>query len=280
MRGPYPIIGWFSLLSALFSQPIYGQADSIAPRRAHSVRSVLPEYDQIVTRYGIHNELFVVQLVQKNGVLIRSDSFRMLSGVSASGFPLDSASRMSQQGPTRIMYPDGGLHVACEYKRGRLDGPFIAYDEEGILKRRDYYRKGRLVHSRCYTPAGAVQPCQAFYQQAKFVGQWSEVEAYMGQKLDSLVDGERVWRIRARLKINALGQLAAISVGVDGLTSMAPQLPQLRDYVGQLIWGLAGRAGGGLSWQPAVLDGRANGSICILMLFRSNGVVECRLSYE
>ena len=266
-------------LCSLSGRVVLAQMDSSPDQPANVVRRTHPEYDEEIMYYGKHNKYFSVRIFQKNGVLFRLDSYMLLPKVLPNGFQLDSLGRIVHHGPTKIMYSSGQVYLSCDYKDGLVNGPFQLFYENGAIKRREYYKAGRVKQSQCYTPTGEEQPCKPFYQTAQFAGDEKLLTNYLKRKLDSLVDGERIWTIRATLTINEIGQVINVRTAVMTDVATKPKIPVVNSYVRGIIQNMPEWTADNLNWKPALSDGVATSSTCNVSVFRVNGSLRCELSY-
>lgn len=269
------------VLMGLIFLPGYvrAQADSVQRSSGSAIRRVHPEYDEEIVYFGKHNQYFTVKVFRKNGVLFRMDTYNVLPKTLSNGFQLDSLSRIIHHGTTKIMYPSGQVYVSCEYKEGALHGPFMAFYEDGAIKRREYYRYGRLSKSQCYTADGTAQRCEPFYQPTKFLGNPRELEMYLTKKLESVVDGERIRRVTATLSINEIGQVVRVMVAVSTSPFAEQQVQAVGSYVQQVIRNMPEWTPDKMNWKPAINDGVATTSTCVLSVFRISGQIRCYVSY-
>ncbi|GAB4024063.1 toxin-antitoxin system YwqK family antitoxin [Spirosoma koreense] len=269
---------WLGIL--VVSQSALAQLDTTEMVPANTVRRTHAEYDEEIMHYGKHNEYFTVRIFRKNGQLFRLDSYMMLPKTLPNGFQLDSASRVIRFGPTKIMYKSGQLYITCEYKDDALNGPFMVFYEDGAIKRREYYKFGRLSKSKCYTPEGDVQRCEPFYQPTQFAGKSGDLADYLKQKLNTVVDGERIRRITATLTINEIGQVVNVSATVTADPTATHQVPAVSSYMQQVIRNMPEWVPDKFNWKPAINDGVATASTCVLSVFRVYGSIQYHLSYR
>lgn len=272
-------------LYLLTHQPALAQPDSVPLDSVRSVptnviRRSHAEFDEEIMYYGKHNRYFAVRIFRKNGDFLRLDSYEMLPKALPNGYQLDSVSRIAHQGPTKIMYPSGRLYVTCDYKDNALHGPFIVLYEDGSVKRREFYRFGRLARSKCYTSEGNEQTCEPFYQAAQFQGKSQDLETYLMEKLERFVDGERIRRVAAALTINEIGQITRINVAVVTAPTAEEQVPIVGSYFQQVIRNMPEWVPDKLNWKPAVNDGVNISSTCVLLLFRLAGRLQCNVSFR
>ncbi|MBN8820616.1 MULTISPECIES: hypothetical protein [unclassified Spirosoma] len=270
------------LLIGLMTLPtcVLAQIDSVQYTSNSTIRRVHPEYDEEIVYFGKHNQYFTVKVFRKNGDLFRMDTYNLLPKMLSNGFQLDSLSRIIHHGTTKIMYPSGKVYVSCEYKDGALHGPFMAFYEDGSVKRRDYYRYGRLSKSKCYTADGTEQRCEPFYQSAKFLGDPKELQAYLTKNLEKIVDGDRIRRVTATLSINEIGQVVRVGVAVSTSPYAEQQVQAVGSYVQQVIRNMPEWTPDKMNWKPAINDGVATASTCTMSVFRLSGVIRCYISYQ
>ena len=255
-------------------------AQTDSARVNHTQRRAFADHDDEILYYGKHDKFFTVRTLLKNGSLFRLDSYTLLPKIMANGIPLDSVSRILRHGPTKIMYLTGQVYISCEYKDDLLNGPFIVLYEDGAVKRREYYRSGRRTQSQCYMPDGTSQLCTPFYQAAQFQGKPSELAAYLKQKLDALLDGERVRRITAALSINEIGQVSNVRVLLNADQLANGQMPDVVSYVQQVMRTMPEWVPDQFNWKPALSDGVAVSSTCIVSVFRTYGTFQYNLFYR
>ncbi|MCX6216435.1 hypothetical protein [Spirosoma sp.] len=266
------------LLGLLLSLPVQAQSDLV--KNSQMVRRTFAEYDEEILYFGKRNQYFTVRTLLKNGSLFRVDSYQVLPQTLPNGFPLDSLSRIFRFGPTKIMYLTGKPYITCEYKDDVLHGPFMVFYEDGSIKRKEYYRNGRMTQSACFTADGTKEACTPFYQSAQFLGKPTELSTYMKQKLGPLVDGERIRRVTATLAINEIGQVTGIGVLLNTNVSENAKMPEAVTYVQQVIRNMPEWTPEKLNWKPAINDGKATASTCVLTVFRVYGSLQYNMFYR
>ncbi len=270
---------FFVLLFGMwFSIPVAAQDESDLLK--HTVHRSFADYDEEIMYFGKRDQYFTVRTLLKNGSLFRLDTYTRLPKMLANGFQLDSLSRIVRHGPTKIMYPNGQVYISCEYKENLLNGPFMVLYEDGTTKRREYYKHGHLSRGECYTQDGVKKACVPFYQAAAFQGKPKELAAYLKQKLETVIDGERIRGIRAMLTINEIGQIITVKANVMGYQSAISQAPEAVNYVQQVIRNMPEWSPDRLNWKPALNDGVATTSTCVMSIFRLYGSLEYRLFYQ
>ncbi|GAB2538132.1 toxin-antitoxin system YwqK family antitoxin [Spirosoma aerophilum] len=266
------------LLVLLTSLPVLAQNN--ATDNEHLKRRRYADYDEEILFFGKRNQYFTVRTLLKSGAVFRLDTYTLLPQTLPNGFQLDSLSRIIRNGPTKIYYPDGKVYISCEYKDNMLNGPFMVLYEDGATKRREYYRGGRLSKSECYTPDGTKQVCAPFYQAAAFQGESKELSAYLKQKLNTVIDGERVRRVSAAITINEIGQVVMVKALVNGSLAESRQMPEAVNYVQNVIRTMPEWSTDKLNWKPAMNDGIASSSTCVLWVYKLYGQLQYRLSFQ
>ncbi|GAB3697588.1 hypothetical protein GCM10027592_21870 [Spirosoma flavus] len=255
-------------------------ADTLRASSGPAIRHTFAEYDEEILYYGKHKDYYSVRIYQKNGALFRLDSYSLLPKTMPNGLPLDSLSRVIHHGPTKIMYPSGQLYLSCEYKQNLLHGPFMVFYEDGSIKRREFYKGGRLTKSQCFTSDGVQQKCEPYYKAAKFLGKTQDLQSYLKKQLSTVLDGERVRNLTATLTINEIGQIIRVNVDVRSFSLAPQQITAIQAYMQQTIRNMPEWTPEKLNWQPAVNDGRPIASTCVLSVFRFQGDMQFRLSYQ
>ncbi|MBD2755102.1 toxin-antitoxin system YwqK family antitoxin [Spirosoma validum] len=267
-------------LFLLVSPSVWAQMDSTQRSLDNVTRRIHAEYDEEIMYYGKRNEYFTVRIFRKDGMLFRLDSYMLAPKMLPNGFQLDSLSRIIRYGPTKIMYPTGKVYVSCEYKDDLLQGPFMVFYEDGSIKRKEYFKAGRITKSQCYSPEGESYRCEPFYQPTKFMGKSSDLAGYLQQKLGTVLDGDRIRKITATLTINEIGQVIHVSTSVNAVPSANQQVPAVASYVQQIIRSMPEWVPDKFNWKPAVNDGVATSSTCVLSVFRLYGSLQYDLSYR
>lgn len=74
------------------------------------------------------------------------------------------------EGKRRVWREDGSLSHESNYSSGELDGPWISYWENGQLKRRDIYKKGKLKEKNVWDMSGISVEWYPRMQRPEFPG--------------------------------------------------------------------------------------------------------------
>jgi hypothetical protein len=268
------------LLCILISQPVLSQTGLAKNKQIFTVRRAFADYDQEITYFGKRQQYFTVRTLLKDGTLYRTDSYTLLPKTLANGFQLDSLSRIIRFGPTKIMHLTGQVYLTCDYKDDMLNGPFMTFYNDGAIKRRDYYKNGRLKKSQCYSPEGLPKACEAFFQPAQFAGKADNLSSYLKQQFESLIDGQRVRNIGATLTINEIGQIVDVKSIVNMGLPVDQQTPTVTGYVQQAMRNMPEWTPNQLNWKPALTDGRPISSTCVLIIYRHGRDLRYNLTYR
>lgn len=82
-------------------------------------------------------------------------------------------------------YDSGELYLEINYKKDKVDGEFLAFYENGSLKRKDLYKKGKLLEGNCWGQDGNPIPYFKYEQQPKFQGGWKEFISYLKNNISN-----------------------------------------------------------------------------------------------
>jgi hypothetical protein len=201
-------------------------------------------YYERITYLGKRKDHYIVETYLADSTLYRVDNYKVVDRGNYYGI------FAVRHGPTKLLYADGRLYLTCDYNMNELNGPFTVYYNDGAIKRRELYRNGKSKKSVCYDTAGNEQVCETFYQRAKFVGNTSELQAYMGKNLQSVLEGHPALLITMSLIINEIGQV--IDVKLDSGRSN----PRLASTIRKMIQDMPRGQDNEPNWKPATMDGR------------------------
>ncbi len=83
-----------------------------------------------------------------------------------------------------VFYESGQVHITSERKKGKNDGHFISYWENGNLKRKDLYKKGKFIEGTCWNEKGKKTPYYEFEIPPKFPGESYSLAEYLKSNID------------------------------------------------------------------------------------------------
>lgn len=99
-------------------------------------------------------------------------------------------SKMEEDSLTRIpdglyqeWYEDGQQSKIINYKSGLKDGPLKFYWENGIVRRNDLYKDGKLIEGTCFDKRGNIIPYFSADSKATFPGGEVQLEEYITKNL-------------------------------------------------------------------------------------------------
>jgi antitoxin component YwqK of YwqJK toxin-antitoxin module len=67
-------------------------------------------------------------------------------------------------------YDSGKPYLEINYSKGKKNGEFITYWENGKLRRKDFYEKGELISGNCWNENGNTIPYFEYEKQPEFPG--------------------------------------------------------------------------------------------------------------
>lgn len=223
-------------------------------------------YYERITYLGKRKNHYIVETYLADSTLYRVDNYKVVDqGVHFGLVAL-------RHGPTKFLYADGRLYLTCDYNMNELNGPFTVYYNDGAIKRRELYRNGKSKKSVCYDPTGNEQVCEAFYQRAKFVGNPTELNTYLGKNLQPLLDGYPALAFAISLTLNEIGQV--IDVKMDAGRSN----PKLAFAVRRLFQDMPRGQDNEPNWKPATMDGRPIPATLVMFAHRDRA--SWRVSFQ
>ena len=83
-------------------------------------------------------------------------------------------------------YRNGQPHLTGNYRPGNVDHYLTSYWENGQLKRKDVYKKGRLVSGTCWNEEGVQVPFYDYEMQPQFPGGMPVFQLYLKNKLGEM----------------------------------------------------------------------------------------------
>ncbi len=141
-------------------------------------------------------------------------------------------------------YKDGQIHIEGDYKKGKKEGYFISYWENGQLKRKDLYKKGKLTEGKCWDSLGREVTYYDFEIKPAFPGGMNALKLYLKDQInyDQISAASKGKRVSVRFSIESDGSISDVKVvkGVDVNTDRE---------VKRLIQNMP-------RWKPAVQDGK------------------------
>lgn len=121
------------------------------------------------------------------------------------------------EGDQSTWYSNGQLWYTENYRKGERDGELLAFWEDGSKRRRDVYKKGKLITGRTWNEKGEEVAHFPVMVPASFPGGQKALAAYLRKMLpvpDSQKEGTEV-RLLVSITINKNGHLNKIEL-VEG----------------------------------------------------------------
>ncbi|WP_266365186.1 toxin-antitoxin system YwqK family antitoxin [Tellurirhabdus rosea] len=224
--------------------------------QGRKIRREFSDYYQEITYHDSKNRVATIRSYYYDGVIFAEDHYVVRP--TYENFSANDA-QLVRHGSSRIWHRNGQVYVIGDYKDNQLNGPFQVFYESGALKRREFYRLGRVRKSTCFTEDGEKKTCEPFYQDASFPGGKNEMVAYLRSRLnDSTRTATQPQYFYAQLTINEIGQVVRVQPA-----RLTPSLPSriyqaLRDMP---------------NWKPASVDGTPFMTQQLVSLVFSRGVV-------
>lgn len=223
-------------------------------------------YFQKLTYYGNQQQYYTLTTYLSDSTLYRLDNFQLVDS-------LDHQNRRQKvaipQGPTTIMYPNGKIYLNCNYEQGNLNGPLTLFYSDGSIKRREIYRQSQLQQSRCYSPQGEEQFCQAFYQAPQFMGDYNELTHYLEVNLQMFVQPQ-VQDLVIELSINELGQVTRTTIRSPSDSTDLTLVPAAKVVIERITHWLPDS----LSWLSARMDGVSIPDKVVIYMERRKGFLK------
>jgi len=142
-------------------------------------------------------------------------------------------------------YKSGNKRVVGNYNKGKKHGDFISYWENGQLKRKDLYKKGKLVEGKCWDNSGKEVPYYDFEIRPEFPGGKNALVLYLKENLDydQVSSSSKGQKVVVRFYIDKDGSIIDVIVikGIDKKTDQEAK---------RLIQDMP-------KWKPAIQDGSA-----------------------
>ena len=144
-----------------------------------------------------------------------------------------------------VWFKNGNKHIVGNYSKGKMHGDFISYWENGQLKRKDFYKKGKLVEGNCWDNSGKEVPYYDFEIRPEFPGGKNALVLYLKENIDynQVSSSSKGKRVHVRFYIAKDGSIIDVIVvkGIDKKTDQEAK---------RLIQDMP-------KWKPAIQDGSA-----------------------
>jgi hypothetical protein len=86
-----------------------------------------------------------------------------------------------------VFYESGAHHLKSTYYKGKKDGKFISYHENGNLKRKDIYKKGKFIRGTCWDENNKEVPYYEFEIRPEFPGGTEALATYIKKNINTTI---------------------------------------------------------------------------------------------
>ena len=145
------------------------------------------------------------------------------------------------EGTKKVWRQDGGLSQERSYLNGKLHGPYISYWENGQLKRKDLYKKGKLKEKNVWDMQGNPVKWYPEMQRPQFPGGMNALTKYL-QKNVKKPEGVKGGKVKVGFVIDVDGKI--VDTRIEETTSI------------NLNWAAYELVRNMPAWQPGMIDGK------------------------
>lgn len=86
-------------------------------------------------------------------------------------------------GKRKVWYESGELRFMSNFENGKIDGEFLSYWKNGNLKRKDFYKKGKLKKGHCWNENGEKIKYYDFEIHPSYPGGKQKMNQFIKQNL-------------------------------------------------------------------------------------------------
>lgn len=140
------------------------------------------------------DQIATVRTYSTGGVLQMEEQYQNYTKRQKSGF-------------TKYWYPSGKLYWVSDYKNNVKHGSFIVYNEDGTLKRREYYKNGVPKKATCYGSGGEAVNCTSFLRDAEFTNGMAQLNTFIQHYIDRDPHPRKAPRLLVRFDVNTDGSI-------------------------------------------------------------------------
>ncbi|MEZ0607246.1 toxin-antitoxin system YwqK family antitoxin [Fibrella sp. WM1] len=201
---------------------------------------------------------FTIYTYLKDSTLYSIETYKYVEQEGPTGF---SEYVTLRHGMTKILYPNGRLHVVRNYKKGLLDGPFIVHYPSGVIKRKEFYRRGEMQKGTCYDSLGAATSYEPFLKPPTPTASLNQLRVYLE---------ERLLPIFKRYTMQGLVQLVINQAGEVATTTchLSKTDPLITKQVKEVISAMPRWHEAGPNWNPATVDGTPMVSDWVIQIYK------------
>lgn len=183
--------------------------------------------------------LFSISLFSQNGIKTDKKYFKNGNIRSEITFQ-EKENKKIKEGKSSFWYNTGELKNIINYERNKLNGERISYWKNGELKRKDFFKKGKLKNGKCFDENGNKVEYYDFEIQPEFPGGKKAFNDFIKKYLisnDYNIKGKLVFRFT----IEANGKTSNLKILKDTNPSLENEVMNMFDSMP--------------IWKPAKQDG-------------------------
>lgn len=217
----------------LIVYPIFGQDTLYFDNESNRVESLkTASFYKIIEENKEHKNHFIERNYYTSGQ-IKSEFF----------YVLNEKEVKMRYGKATFWYETGELKNEIHFENGVWDGELLSYWKNGNLKRKDYYKKGKLKNGECWDENGKLVKHYDFQIPAKFPGGINQLHVYLKENFKYPPQYNYKIRkiIKVKFRINTDGSVYNIEI-LDGINT------ELNEEAIRLIQNMP-------KWYPAYQDG-------------------------
>ncbi len=143
-------------------------------------------------------------------------------------------------------YTSGKLHYSREYTRGELNGEVKGYYENGIVRRLEHYRNGKMTDGKCYGVTGKDTVYYEYETQATFKNKdINGFREYVQKKVvypPESVEARNSGKVIVHFRVSAEGKIEDVRI-----------LDSPDKYLSREVLKAVTNAG---QWKPATREGK------------------------
>jgi len=118
------------------------------------------------------------------------------------------------EGTHKYWYESGKPFYTQNYKNGELNGALVAFHENGKIRRRDRFKKGKLKSGRVWDEKGKELEHFPHFIKPQFPGGLKNLRVYLQEYMRFPADIElgKKYRVVANFRIDTLGKVEVIKI--------------------------------------------------------------------
>ena len=183
--------------------------------------------------------LFSISLFSQNGIKTDKKYFKNGKIKSEISFK-EKGNKKLREGKSTFWYSTGELKNIINYKGNKLNGERISYWKNGELKRKDIFKKGKLISGKCFDENGNEVTYYDFEIHPKFPGGKKAFNNFIKKHLisnNSATKGKLIFSFT----IESNGETSNLKILKD-------TNPSLKNEVINMFKSMP-------NWKPAIQDG-------------------------